>query len=169
MTTPKFQTTYNPARNNTFEFAIFGQKKLSLQCEGVPLTGIVLGDAIANAPYNLRVPDNQVDLDPVTVEFEVSEDYSEWWEITNWMYRCTHTNDAHIRESTTSVLNILDNNSNPIMVVTYIGVQPVSLGQMQYTTTDTGSTEIKNTFIFRYDTVKIDHIPSNSSIEFHDK
>lgn len=56
-----------------------------------------------------------------------------------------------------------------ISAVTYIGVQPVGLSQIQYTTTDNGSTELKANFNFRYDTVQFTHIPTNRTFEFHDR
>lgn len=169
MTTPIVQTTYNPARNNTFEFGITGYKKLSLQCENVPLTGLTLGSAVTNSPYELAFPDNQVSLDPISIDFEVSEDYSEWFDVAEWIYKCSYTPNAQEKYATTAVLSIKDNNYQPVLTVTYIGVQPVGLGQIQYTTTDNGSTELKANFNFRYDTVQLTHIPTNRTFEFHDR
>ena len=158
----------NPSRSNTFEFEINGFKSLSIQLEEIPLTGIAIGDAIMeNAPYNLQVPDNRVDLDALSVTFEVSEGFNEWVDICEWIYLCTITNDAHIKYATNAVMVIQDNNYLPVMTVEYIGVQPMALGQIVYSTTNDNVVEMKSNFTFRYDTIKVTHMKSNRVIEFH--
>ena len=159
----------NPARTNTFQFEINGQKRLSLQIEGIPLTGVAIGDALMeNTPYNIQAPDNRVDLDALSIDFEVSEDLAEWFDINEWIYQCTITNDAHISLATSAVMAILDNRSQPILTVEYFGVQPMALSQLFYKTTDSDIVEIKANFTFRYDTIKITQIKTGKKIQYGD-
>lgn len=155
----------NVARNNTFEFQISGYKTISLTCQEVPVSGITNGQAlIESSPFDLYVPDNRLDFDPLTINLLVDDKMTSWFEAADWLYKVQQTDDAHLSLSTVAILVIQDNNFQPIMTVEYNGVVPVGLGQIQYLTNDGNVTEITAAFSFRYDGMNVYHHASGRQL-----
>lgn len=144
----------------------------------IPLPGINLG--VANFPgiqLDQPIPGDNLTFDDFTMTFKVDEDLSNYLEIQEWMRGLgfpysqdeygnliKKTNNQQPNPSTVarrSVLPdansysdasmvILNNNNHPILDVTFIRMFPIGLSGLEFTTTDSDTTDVTATATFKY-------------------
>lgn len=127
----------NPAKSTSFIFSITNRKDLSLRIQNSSVGSVNLGvTPFPGRIADLLVPSNKLDYGPMTLQFLVSEDLREWFEVYKWMMDITKTNDAHLTKTEVAELTILDSNNRPVMRVVYAGAFPLTLGELMYSITD---------------------------------
>lgn len=77
-------------------------------------------------------PDNGIQFDPISVGFMVDERYTSYLEMFDWIHEYADPQGPRSEpmESSSLLVNVLDNNKNPILLFEFIEVWPINLGQV---------------------------------------
>ena len=135
MTTSNLQL--NPAKSTSFVFSITHRKDISLRIQNSTVGSVNLGATpFPGRIADLLLPSNKLDFGPMNLRFVVSEDLREWFEIYKWMIAITKASDAHLSETETAELTVLDSNNREVMRVIYSGIYPLTLGELTYSIAD---------------------------------
>ena len=159
------------ARSGRFRFRInsYYCKDLNLSVQSVPIPGVQL----SNFPLyvkgkGLNLPDNNLTYDPITIQFIVSEDFSEWFEIYSWMYQAangvTSGDKSYYDYEHNCTLTILDGNNQPIIEYTYFACLPSDLESIGVSYVD-DSRVLTSSLVINFSTMRVKNMITGDVIE----
>jgi len=138
-------------------------------CQETNIPGITLPALSRPTPVvDLYSPGNKLEYDQFSMTFLVDSDLKAWRDIHDWMRRLTTTvnNEEYKmlwrRQSVVDgnkqqaqyadgILTIMSNLNNPKFRVKYVNLFPISLSDIQFTSTESAEEVITATATFRYD------------------
>jgi len=146
-----------------FRFSLARSPNLNFNIQNVRVPGIQLNQIEVATPF-LRIPNSDgITFEPLSITFRVSEDLDDYLEIFNWMiglgapesfdqYKAllntTPGNPGGIHSDITLIIMNSAMKSN--IKVTFQDAFPISLGDLEFNTTDTDVNYIQCTVDFRY-------------------
>jgi hypothetical protein len=145
---------YNVLQTNKFIFSLQRIPETMFRVTGCSLPSINIPPPSEDSTSaNQYFAGSSVEFDPITLTFIVDENLKNYKEIFDWM-TAEQFNDSHeVRNEaglyTDGTLTTLTNASNPNVVFRFAGMFPISLGELQFDTTNTTST-VLCTVTFRY-------------------
>ena len=146
-----------------FKFGLARSPNLNFNVQNVRIPGIQLGEVSTPTPF-IRIPNSDgVTFNPLSVTFRVSEDLDDYLEIHNWMtglgapesfdqYRALQNATPGNPQGIYSDITLLIMNSamRSNIKVTFHDAFPISLGDLEFNTTDTDVVYMQCTVDFRY-------------------
>lgn len=164
MTTNACSGNTNPLYNNYFSLRFDrGTKQFELLCQRVNLPGIGSPDLIQPTTLGttIPVPSLVATFEPLTVEFIVDENLTNWKSIYSWIRNITNIKDDSSNNLNykdwhiTATLNIYSepysvNGCNSGTRITFNNVIPISLSGLNFQSDNTDSVIQKATARFKY-------------------
>jgi len=143
-----------------------GFRELSYRVQSASLGSVNLGSTpFATSTANLLVPSNKVDFSPLSIRVLLSETLAEWMEAVKWSFDMTHINDSHLDTVSEGSVTVLSANNFPVMSVTYHGLAPISVSQIDF---DITQDETSPTFdlTMSYDSFSITNLITGERIVY---
>ncbi len=171
------QDNVNPLYNNYFKFIIQrGTKRLELMIQKVNLPGIGIPDQRQPTIFGTTVPVPTLvaDFEPVSLEFLVDADMTNWLSIYSWIKNITNIQDAttdnidkyqdwHWTASLIIPSPIVNSSTNDRaitklnpLVVNFVNVIPVKLSGLLFQTDSADAVQLKASCTFKYSYYTID-------------
>ena len=156
----------NPLSSNGFNFSITKLPSVSFFCQEVNLPGMTLPTIDINTPLSL-IPyaGDIITFEDLVVEFLIDEDMKNYTSIYNWMVGLgfPRQNEQYAnfidqqtvgfsrstKESSDAVLQILGSNLNPVKVIRFFDIIPVSLSSLNFQSTTTDVNYLTGSATFR--------------------
>jgi hypothetical protein len=146
-----------------FRFSLARAPNLNFNVQSVRIPGLQLGEIEVPTPF-VRIPTSDgITYNPLSLTFRVSEDLDDYLEIHNWMvglgapasfdqYKALKNADPANPLSVLSDMTVIIMNSSmkPNIKVSFHDAFPVSLGDLEFNTTDTDVNYIQCTVDFKY-------------------
>jgi hypothetical protein len=146
-----------------FRLTLARAPNLMFNVQDVRVPGIQLGEVSTPSPF-LRIPNSDgITYNPLSVSFRVGEDLDDYLEIHNWMiglgapesfdqYKALQNVEPGNPQSIYSdiTLLILNSSMRPNIKITFHDAFPVTLGDLDFNTTDSDVNYIQCTVDFRY-------------------
>ena len=151
-----------PANNNLAEISAFklviGKiPETTYFCQKANLPGISISEVRQETPFNpILYPGGQVTHEVFTVDFVVSEDYTNWLEIYKWILSCsTYTGFGDITPESKHLVSdatlfILNSKNNLTHKVRFQNLFPKSLSSVEFNYTDTELSTLVSTVTFAF-------------------
>ena len=141
---------YNLAINVNFKMEIAGAPEFNYFIQQVNLPGLEM--AGIETPYKNNqafMPSNRIDYDPLNINYLVSEDFSNYIYMYNWMRDIMFDDypKEHFRDMT---LHVLNNNKLKNLQVKFYGCFPTSLMQLDLESAVADTNPLMNTVMIRY-------------------
>lgn len=158
----------NPLSPNGFQFVIQKIPEMVYFTQEVPLPGISLPRMEMDTPFTqIKIPGNKMEFEPLTINFLVDENMSNYLAIFNWIaglghpqefeqYTSFQNRDPKFQMSELSknfsdgTLNILGSNNTVVQTVLFVDLVPTALSGLTFATTNTDVTYITATATFEY-------------------
>lgn len=156
----------NVTKSNRFLFTMTGFRELSYRVQSASLGSVNLGSTpFATSMANLLVPSNKVDFSPLSIRVLLSETLDEWMDAVKWSFDMTHINDSHLDTVSEGSVTVLSANNFPVMSVTYHGLAPISVSQIDF---DITQDETSPTFdlTMSYDSFSITNLITGERIVY---
>lgn len=156
----------NVTKSNRFLFTMTGFRELSYRVQTASLGSVNLGSTpFATSMANLLVPSNKVDFSPLSIRVLLSETLDEWMDAVKWSFDMTHINDSHLDTVSEGSVTVLSANNFPVMSVTYHGLAPISVSQIDF---DITQDETSPTFdlTMSYDSFSITNLITGERIVY---
>lgn len=156
----------NVTKSNRFLFTMTGFRELSYRVQSASLGSVNLGSTpFATSMANLLVPSNKVDFSPLSIRVLLSENLDEWMNAVKWSFDMTHINDSHLDTVSEGSVTVLSANNFPVMSVTYHGLAPISVSQIDF---DITQDETSPTFdlTMSYDSFSITNLITGERIVY---
>lgn len=148
------------ANSATLSFSSFPNVSFTLQ--HFPLPGVNLGSATQNSPFfDKPVYGDKLQYNDLYLEFQVSEDMKNWYEIFKWMYFIGNPVEKPIELDLTYVTATMIINSShhtPILKVTFVDCVPTSLGDMYFMETTSETEEMSCSVVLKYQRYDVDFL-----------
>lgn len=152
-----------------FKLALTRAPNLVFNIQTASIPGLQLNEVSTPSPF-LRIPNSDgLTFNPLSVSFRVSEDMDDYLEIHNWMiglgapesfaqYKALKDKEPGNPQGIYSDITLLIMNSSmrPNIKVTFEDAFPISLGDLEFNTTDTDVNYLQCTVDFRYLKYKIE-------------
>jgi hypothetical protein len=137
---------------------------VSFFCQQVNLPGLTLDPIeIPNPLGQIWQSSNKLLFNELSVTFKINQDFSNWFEIFNWLTALGHPYDldqytalakqpqwtGEGLESDMTVM-VLDGSKNSIFEIVYSDCRPISLGDLVFTSADPDVKFLTSTAKFRY-------------------
>ena len=144
----------NPLNNTAYQFSVLRLPNVNWTCQSANLPGLVLGNAEQMTPFT-RIPrEGNATFEDLTIQFVVSEDMKNWYEVYNWIRQCTNIDnfDQYDREKIFSdaTLQILSNKFNANVQVNFRDLFPVALSGIDFDSITDNSDPVTATVNFAY-------------------
>jgi hypothetical protein len=147
-----------------FRFTLARSPNLNFFATDVNLPSLSLGFIEVPTPFKvLDFPGDRLDYGDLQVTFKVDEDFQNYFEIYNWIvalgfpdqysqYKRVAAADPGVKETVFSdaVLTIMNSGMVPNIEVRFQDLFPTSLGDINFTTTDSDVNYVTNTVSFKY-------------------
>ncbi len=156
----------NVTKSNRFLFTMTGFRELSYRVQTASLGSVNLGSTpFATSMANLLVPSNKVDFSPLSIRVLLSETLDEWMDAVKWSFDMTHINDSHLDTVSEGSVTVLSANNFPVLSVTYHGLAPISVSQIDF---DITQDETSPTFdlTMSYDSFSITNLITGERIVY---
>lgn len=156
----------NVTKSNRFLFTMTGFRELSYRVQSASLGSVNLGSTpFATSMANLLVPSNKVDFSPLSIRVLLSENLDEWMDAVKWSFDMTHINDSHLDTVSEGSVTVLSANNFPVMSLTYHGLAPISVSQIDF---DITQDETSPTFdlTMSYDSFSITNLITGERIVY---
>ena len=156
----------NVTKSNRFLFTMTGFRELSYRVQTASLGSVNLGSSpFATSMANLSIPSNKIDFSPLSIRVLLSENLDEWMDAVKWSFDMTYINDSHLDTVSEGSVTILSANNFPIMSVTYHGLAPISVSQIDF---DITQDETSPTFdlTMSYDSFSIKNLITGEKIVY---
>lgn len=154
-----------------FRFALTRAPNLSFNVQEARIPGLQLSQAESPTPFVTIPIASHITYNPLSISFRVSEDLDDYLEIHNWMvglgapesfeqYKALKSavpGDPSAVYSDITLL-ILNSSMRPNIKVTFYDAFPISIGDLQFLTTDTDVNYIQCTADFEYLNYKIEMV-----------
>lgn len=163
-TTNKSVYNLNNLSSGAFTFVLNRFPNTTFFIQDVVLPGVDINPKKMFSPVgSFYKPGDKLDYQPLQVNMIVDESLNNWREVYNWSRQLapTHVGEqsqsvsqyTQIKEeglTTTGVLTLLTNNLNVNVKATFYDIFPISLGSLNFSTTDTDNKIIKCSASFAY-------------------
>lgn len=156
----------NVTKSNRFLFTMTGFRELSYRVQTASLGSVNLGSSpFATSMANLSIPSNKIDFSPLSIRVLLSENLDEWMDAVKWSFDMTYINDSHLDTVSEGSVTILSANNFPVMSVTYHGLAPISVSQIDF---DITQDETSPTFdlTMSYDSFSIKNLITGEKIVY---
>jgi hypothetical protein len=158
----------NPLSPNGFQFVIQKIPEMVYFTQEVPLPGVSLPRMEMDTPFTqIKVPGSKMEFEPLTINFLVDENMTNYLAIFNWIAGLGHPQEF---EQYTSFMNrspkfimtesannysdgnleILGSNNTVVQTVKFVDLIPTSLSGLTFATTNTDVTYITASATFEY-------------------
>ena len=122
---------------NKFKFTLSGSRfqgnQFELMVTGINIPGMQLGIVNHGTPVKiLERPGDSISFNDVSIEFLISEDFSEWKEIYKWFRDLRDFNETTFNNEivTDGVLVLLTNKNNPSLAIKFTSMFPYNLSDI---------------------------------------
>lgn len=144
----------NPLNNTSYQFTITRLPNIVWSCQSANLPGLALGNAEQMTPFT-RIPrEGNATFEDLSIQFIVSEDMKNWYEIYQWIRQCTNIDnfEDYDREKIYSdaSLNILSNKFNHNVQVNFRYLFPVALSGIDFESVTDSSEPVIATVNFAF-------------------
>lgn len=152
-----------------FRFTLTRAPNLSFNVQEARIPGLQLSQAESQTPFITIPIASHITYNPLSISFRVSEDLDDYLEIHDWMvglgapesfaqYKALKDIEPGNPQGVYSDISLLIMNSSmrPNIKVTFYDAFPISLGDLQFLTTDTDVNYIQCTADFEYLRYKIE-------------
>lgn len=95
----------------------------------ITLGGTMLAPHMGRADIN--IPSNKFNFEPITLDYLVSEDYSEYLDILDWM-DVARSIDDFTQSEERGELELLNSQFRPVLRFTYLDIWPTEVGELTY-------------------------------------
>ena len=139
-------------------------------CQTVNIPGVSTGSAVYNTPvYDINVASNKMAYNLFTIKFLIDEQVQSWQDLYNWFLsyaspqgfdqrnaltriQNAKKNQGYLTSYSDATLNVLSGLNNPLVRVHFTNMFPVSLGDINFDTTESADTILTAdaTFMFEY-------------------
>jgi len=130
--------------------------------------GISLANIAINTPFTVvNEPGDQVTFEPLVVQFIVDEEMRNWLEVWDWMTGLGFVREfkdfTNIKSSvygleSDATMTILTANMNAQIHVKFENIFPISLSEIQFTSTDADTQAITATATFNYTSYTVERL-----------
>lgn len=154
-----------------FRFTLTRAPNLNFNIQDVRIPGLQLSQAESPTPFVTIPIASHITYNPLSVSFRVSEDLDDYLELHNWMtalgspesfeqYKALKAVEPGNPQTIYSDITMLITNSSmkPNIKVTFHDAFPISIGDLQFNTTDTDVNYMSCTADFEYLRYKIELI-----------
>ena len=154
-----------------FQFTLTRSPNLNFNIQNVRVPGLQLSQAESPTPFVSIPIASRITYNPLSVSFRVSEDLDDYLEIHNWMtglgapesfdqYKALKDVEPGNPQTVYSdiALIILNSSKRPNVKVTFRDAFPISIGDLEFNTTDSDVTYMQCTVDFEYLKYKIELI-----------
>lgn len=128
-------------------------------CQKVKIPGAEMTFAKQLTPnIDFYLPGTKLTYNEFEMDFLVNEDLSAWLQIYKWMRNIT-TDEIKLRPfQTEAVLTVLSNLNNPKLRIKFVGIFPMSLGDIDLDTTLSAEDHLIATSTFKYDYFELEKL-----------
>jgi hypothetical protein len=146
-----------------FRFSLTRAPNLNFNVQDARIPGLQLSQAESPTPFVSIPIASHITYNPLSVSFRVSEDLDDYLEIHNWMvglgapesfdqYKALKAVEPGNPKTVYSDITLLITNSamRPNIRVKFIDAFPISIGDLQFNTTDTDVNYMQCTVDFEY-------------------
>ena len=142
---------YNLSTANNYKVEIPAAPEFNYFIQTIQLPAMTMGGI--DTPYRDwqgAMPSDRIDFDPLSFSYLVSEDYSNYLYIYDWLLYIR--NNDHSPATVFKDINfyILNNNKMINRIFVFHGCFPTYLGEIDFDSSVTDTTSIINTVTFRY-------------------
>lgn len=155
-----------------FRFVLRRSPNLNFFVTDVNIPSINLGYVELPSPFKIiELPGDKLDFGDLTITFKVDEDLANYLEIFNWVYNLgfpeTTQQFANLRNAkngdaggifSDATLSILSSSMKPNAEVVFEDLFPISLSDVNFTTTDTDINYVTATVVFKFKLFKINKL-----------
>ena len=144
----------NPLNNTSYQFNISRLPNVVWFCQAANLPGLALGNAEQMTPFT-RIPrEGNATFEDLQIQFIVSEDMKNWYEIFSWIKNCTNIDNFETYDRakifSDASLEILTNKFNSNVVVNFRDLFPVALSGIDFDSITDNSEPVVATANFSY-------------------
>lgn len=169
-------TNRNYLASSNFRLALQRAPSLNFFLQGASIPGLSFeGNIDMPTPFvKVPIPGDHLNYSPLTVEFMVDEDLTNYMELWNWMFSIAGPDsldpslhqvvdnsigtDYTTRMRSDVKLIILSSAKNPNIEVTFYDAFPSTLGQLNFSTVNSDLNYIQSSVTFEYIKYKIERI-----------
>jgi hypothetical protein len=134
-------------------------------CQSVNLPGVSLGEVNRATPFlDMYSPGTKLTYSPLEIEFLIDEELQSWKNLYNWFLSMADPDGFESRDGSRELqsikhfsdatLTILSGLNNPIIRIQYLNVFPLTIGDIQFDTTQSADNLITARATFRYQSYK---------------
>jgi hypothetical protein len=134
-------------------------------CQSVNLPGVSLGEVNRATPFlDMYSPGTKLTYSPLEIEFLIDEELQSWKNLYNWFLSMADPDGFEARDGSRELqsikhfsdatLTILSGLNNPIIRIQYLNVFPLTIGDIQFDTTQSADNLITARATFRYQSYK---------------
>ncbi|MBC8443031.1 MAG: hypothetical protein H8D80_02440 [Proteobacteria bacterium] len=161
--------TTNSLLPTSYKFVLGRAPHLTFFCQSLSLPTISIDSIVQDSPFSdIHVPGGKASFENLTLNFIVDEKMANWLEIYHWMTSLTPTDQLSIRDENnkTGIVRPSDrfsdlsvvvttNQSNGQIIINFKNAFPISLGEIEFSSTDTTSDPVTSNVSFQYDTYSV--------------
>lgn len=144
----------NPLNNTSYQFNIIRLPNVTWACQSANLPGLALGNAEQMTPFTTIPREGNATFEDLSIQFIVSEDMKNWFEIYQWIRQCTNIDDFSDFDRTKiysdATLNILTNKFNSNVQVNFRYLFPVALSGIDFDSITDNSEPVTATVNFAF-------------------
>lgn len=146
--TPQVTDFQQPSKYQLF----FPQgRDMTFFCQDVTIPGVTMGEAQHVTPnLDLWTMGTKLVYNPFVVTFIVNETLSSWLSIYNWMKGVTTDGTPELMKRKDAILTILSASNNPQVRIKFSESFPLSLSDINLSTSQSAETILTATANFRY-------------------
>lgn len=140
-------------------------RSTSYFCQTIQIPSISLGEVDRGSPFlDMYSPGTKLSYDPLNINFVLNEDLESWRNLYDWFLTIADPDgfekrdhgkelqtNKHLSDATLTVLSSLN---NPILRIQFTNCFPLSMGSIQFDTTQDASTVLTCDATFRYQSYK---------------
>lgn len=134
-------------------------------CQSVNLPGVSLGEVNRATPFlDMYSPGTKLTYSPLEIVFLIDEELQSWKNLYNWFLSMADPDGFEARDGSKELqsikhfsdatLTILSGLNNPIIRIQYSNVFPLTIGDIQFDTTQSADNLITARATFRYQSYK---------------
>lgn len=151
-----------------FRFVLKRAPSVVFFCTDINIPSISLSDVDVPTPFkNIPLPGNKLTYSDLKVTFKVDEDFKNYLEIYNWLHKLGKPENFEQYASLSSVpgtgegavsdatLTVLNSAMGPNAEVQFEDLFPVTLGEVNFTSTDSDVNYVAVTVEFKFKLMKL--------------
>lgn len=156
----------NLLQTNKFTFIIPNMPYVSYQCQSVSFPGVATSEVPVETPFSVTYRHgDKLQFDPLVLTFMIDEDMKNWEQAFNWIKGLTFPNSGseYTKQKKEGLyhdgtLTINKNSNVGNMRFLFTACHPVSLGPINFSTSDDANMIPVADLTLRYDTFRIERI-----------